>query len=669
MKISTMQCSKLICAMGLVSWAATGQADPVDVHVEAQPVSSALREFARQCGVQVAVQAELTDDKSTTSVNGRYEPQEALRVLLQGTDLIAYPVNERTYGIRPAPRAAGAKSLKMGQAALTAEGSLAASETGSGVSSARPSSGSTTESAQAIRTGTALEEVIVTAQKREEKLQNVPIAITALSGETLERRGITSFAGIAQATPSITIAPYNNSSSTVFLYMRGLGFVDPAQIAADGAVGLYEDGFYIARPQSITFAFGDLERVEILRGPQGTLYGRNTTGGAINLISKKPSGEFGGSQEVLFGNRNRFRSLTVVDLPRWHDISAKITLLQDSVDGWVKNAGASHDFSARDDRGAKLQLHWDATDQLQADYFLEHGQLDSTPQYAESANAAFAGTELYPGIIYPAIDPNHRPQRTYRAIDLPLSTARFQTHGLTFSYEVNDQLTLKSLTGYRKLEDHAFQNYNEIFGIADYHTQDLVDEHQFSQEFQFVGNLPDSRLNYVVGLYYFDEKASRFDEAVYPFFFGGFSNFKTDHAQSTSKAAFGQITWTPPILDERLSLTVGGRYTRDDKTARRTSGNNFAGVTEDNVHSDLSYNRFNPAVTLNYRWTEDVSTYAKFATAYKAGSSNTLAPVGGFDLNWGPESVKSYEIGLKSLWWDRHVLLNVAAFQTKALSL
>ncbi|MCW5570712.1 MAG: TonB-dependent receptor plug domain-containing protein, partial [Steroidobacteraceae bacterium] len=147
-----------------------------------------------------------------------------------------------------------------------------------------------------------IQEVVVTAERRESNLQVTPIAITAMDAATLVDRGITDLEGIIKATPSMSFTPYPPTANTLTLYMRGSGVQDVGQITIDTAIGLYQDGFYISRGQMVTFDLADIERVEVLRGPQGTLYGRNTTGGAVNLISKKPSGELGFKQELEFGS-------------------------------------------------------------------------------------------------------------------------------------------------------------------------------------------------------------------------------------------------------------------------------------------------------------------------------------------------------------------------------
>src|SRR5690625_2414871 len=158
---------------------------------------------------------------------------------------------------------------------------------------------------QADSGGRTIEEVIITAQKRAESLQETPIAINAFSGDELMDRGIFDVADLASQTPAIYGAPYPSSNSVLTLYMRGQGNNDPMQITKDGSIGIYENGIYNARPQNLIFDLADVERVEVLRGPQGTLYGRNTTGGAMNIISRAPSGEFGIRQTIGFGDREQ----------------------------------------------------------------------------------------------------------------------------------------------------------------------------------------------------------------------------------------------------------------------------------------------------------------------------------------------------------------------------
>src|SRR6202035_1556861 len=245
---------------------------------------------------------------------------------------------------------------------------------------------------------TTLESVTVAAQRFEQGLQDVPIAVTAIDRQELQRNRITTLGEVLSATPSIAIAPYVNSINTFFLYMRGIGFVDPGQISTDGAVGLYQDGFYISRPQGINFDLSDIQRVEVLRGPQGTLYGRNTMGGAVNMISRAPSGDAGVRQELELGNRQYYRALSVIDLPAWNSLSAKISLLARSIEGSVADPDQPNGFGADSQKGAKLQLRWAPDAALSADYFVDYARIESTANYG--SNTAFNGVTIVPGIPY-----------------------------------------------------------------------------------------------------------------------------------------------------------------------------------------------------------------------------------------------------------------------------
>jgi len=534
-----------------------------------------------------------------------------------------------------------------------------------------------------------IQEVVVTAQKREENLQTTPIAISAMSSELLEKKGIVDFKGVAMASPSITLTPYP-SSNLLILYMRGQGVSDAMQITSDSSVGIYEDGFYISRPQGTVFDLADLERVEVLRGPQGTLYGRNTTGGAVNLISKKPTGEFGLKQDFSFGTRNLFRSLTTVNLPKWNDISAKLTLLKSSKDGFVKNTGSSHDFGEEDQRAGRLALRWDGIENLTVDYYMEKGNLDSTPNYYQNTI-----------VRVPGYTNGHKPAtKTYRPVDLDLSTSDFEGHGLTVTWDVSDTLTIKSLTGYRKLNFNAYQDYMEAFafdpnslgtGASAY---DIVHNHQFSQEFQFIGSALDNQIRYVGGLYYFKEGGSHYENyhlvlnPPSPKGDPATNEINKDRyvtADSKSQAAYAQVTWAPPAQNGKLELTLGARYTKDDRSGERNLLNVATGTqqctdissayglpytcpfpldAEVNNRNSQSFKRFNPAFTINYNWSDDLSGYLKIATGYKAGGSSESGPVGSFVVGFSPEKVTTVEGGLKSYWFNRRVRANMALFQS-----
>ena len=513
----------------------------------------------------------------------------------------------------------------------------------------------------------AIEEVTVTAEKREASLQVTPIAISAFSSDTLEKLGIDNFEGVAKNSPSITFTPYP-SSTMLILYMRGQGVADAAQITSDSSVGIYSDGFYIARPQAAIFELADLERVEVLRGPQGTLYGRNTTGGAVNLISAKPTGEFGFKQDFTIGTRAEIRSQTSLNLPKWNDISTKLTILKSRRDGYVKNSGG-HDYGESDQLAGRFALQWDIADNFTADYFVEMGELDTTPSY-------YQNEDVQDGRDSPAT-------RTYIGLDLPSSNGNFEGHGLTLTWDVASDLTIKSLTGYRELDTDEYQNYANSFTSFDLggnlvgigtESYDRVREHQFSQEFQFIGNLMNDRIKYVAGLYYFEEGASHFQNYqldltnIYLGFPSLVNKDRFATVDSKSSAIYAQITWTPPILDDKLDLTLGLRQTKDERDATRTQINTFNGFptdVESNGEASDEWSKFNPNFTASYTVNDDMSVYGKVSTGYKAGGFSESSPIGAFQTGFDPEKVVAYELGMKSYWLDRRVRLNVSAFENK----
>lgn len=528
-----------------------------------------------------------------------------------------------------------------------------------------------------------LEEVFVTAQKRTESLQETPMSIVALHGDTLDDFRITSFDDIARATPSITFSPYPTSNNLLIMFIRGQGIGDPAQITIDGSVGIYQDGFYISRPQGSTFDLADLERVEVLRGPQGTLYGRNTTGGAVNLISREPSGEFRFKQSLTFGSRDEFRSLSTVDLPAWNDISTKLSVLTSSIDGFVDNPGNGEDFGLEEQLAGRFDLNWQISDALTADFLWESGDLDSSPNYYQ--NPAWNGRDI---AAQGSVNTYHtnageRRRTAYRGFDLRKSTTEYDTYGLTLTWEVNDSLSIKSLTGYRELDWRAFQNFAEAFGFIsttdpDFFLQPVpitfisdngVEGDQLSQEITLIGDIEDSSISFVAGLYYFEENNESTGVGRQEALGTNIDINRFVRAKSESMAAYGQLTWTPPVLEERLAVTLGARYTEDTRKAERDlltveNGQINPARSQFGASNDDNYDKFNPALTLAYDWADNLNAYVRIATGYKAGGSSESAPVDQFSNTVSPENVVSYELGIKSDWFDRRLRANVAVFES-----
>lgn len=554
----------------------------------------------------------------------------------------------------------------------------------------------------------ALEEVIVTAQKRSESLQDTPISISAFNSESIESMGLDNARDIGLATPSLQTPAYPTTSNNLGFFIRGIGNADSIILTKDNTVGVYYDGVYSGRSTGVLADLADLERVEILRGPQGTLYGRNTTAGAVSFITSKPSGEFSLDQTFTLGNFGHQRSVTSIDLPTIVGVKPSVSVIFNERDGWVDNNGAGkvpggeyNDFYLEDKKGLRIALRYDQIDRLVVDYALDYSDMETTSPYFQYSGPTGAGISAAGGDIVASY--RERLEETYdantgqrRAYNLPRTVTKTRGQSLNISYDINDALTFKSITGYRAFDDDLSQNFaNSFGGASNLEVNTLTEYEQFTQEFQLTGST--DRWKYVAGLYYLKEEGNSaeqqfldrtlvettgivafdsngpcisgsfgapppvcnvLDPAFYPAYLGEF----TVDSEVESYAAFGQATWTPDVLDDRLDLTLGARYTQDERSATRTT-------------DGLLWNAFNPgsnssdidqpdwSATADYRWTDSVSTYVRAATGFRSGGSSPKAP--DFSQTFDEETLISYELGLKSELLDNRLRINGAIYQTE----
>jgi iron complex outermembrane recepter protein len=498
----------------------------------------------------------------------------------------------------------------------------------------------------------------------------LPGDAVTLSAAELEQRRITSLAGIASAIPSVSMTPSLSSSSAPMLYMRGIGLDNPTQITRDAAVGVYEDGFYIARQDALTFDVPGLDHIEVREGPQGASSGYASIAGAVNLVSRPPSGELRLEQTADVGNRNLFRVVSSVDAPRWYGLAAKLTVIASSIDGDVNNPfPGAHNYGEERQLGARMQLRWDLLSSLRADYFLEKSDLNSTPNY--DTNPYLNGQTIFDPFIDPFdfsyyANPSRPLTTTYRPISLPLSTSNHIAQGLTLMWQPTAALAVKSLTGYRTLGEDGKQDYADIFDLGEA-TEDFYHHHQFSEELQLLGSWPQEQLSYTAGLFYLRERG--YHDRSY-FLYGILSQetglplsiLNQVTATARSEAAYVQLHWQPW---SRFQIGAAARYTEDVKDATRSIENSFNGVQESGSVSHLIYKRVEPAVTLSYRWTPGVESYASFLTGYRPGAALESAAVGSFSRTFRPESVATYELGLRSSFLDERMHANLAVFDSR----
>lgn len=346
-----------------------------------------------------------------------------------------------------------------------------------------------------------LEEVIVTAQKREENVQETPISIAVLGTQEIERRGITNVADLAAVVPNLRVIPFGVSPTTLRLYIRGVGVVD-SQVTQDPPVGVYLNGVYIARPVGLSLDIAELERIEVLRGPQGTLYGRNTTGGAINLITRKPGDNLSFSQLLGVGRYSAFRSQTTVNVPIGPQLFMSASFNLDKRDGWLKNAGAGRDFSEYDRKAGRVDLRWRASEALTVDYAYDHSESDFTADYYHLLVAA------PPGAILPGL-PTDKARRDSASLAARFKGGKDRAEGHTMAISLQTPVgELRSISAYREAEQRAYNDFSGNPVITIYRNDPfLMTQEQRSQEFQLLGTNSSETIQYIAGLYYFDEEA------------------------------------------------------------------------------------------------------------------------------------------------------------------
>ena len=544
---------------------------------------------------------------------------------------------------------------------------------------------------------TMIEEVVVTAQKKAESLQDTPIAISAFSAESMMNKGIQSAADVGEYTPNVDITPSLGSSFNIRMSIRGLGTAEPS-LAIDPKVGVYLDGAYIARNSGAVFDVVDLERVEVLRGPQGTLWGKNTTGGAVNMVTQKPSGELGFKQKFTVGNFGLFRSTTTVDTPEAAGFSSKLTYMKKDYDGWAKNinanvTGAEKDLGSEDTDAFRLAVRW-MNDYVTVDYSFDrtNGESVTVPVQVGRVHAPTgAGIPLISGGVPVSMDnpfaqmaglaSTKKRQETFDLDGHGTEHVDIDGHNLTVTWMMGE-VEFKSISAYRDYSskvtglDNDGGAYTVNAGstaVPVFHSQGQKDQHQFSQEFQAVGSALDQRLNYVAGVYYFDEQGKEtnpWDMTAY----NAANNVNAATSgyvgnwykvTSESKAAYGQFGYD---VTDQLTVTLGLRYTVDKKSLTLLAEDPV--IAQDAKGSD-KWEEFTSSLTADYMINDDVNVYAKVSEGFASGVYNpgtvdrnpnnsittevALQPV-------DPEETRAYEVGMKSMWLDQSLQFNGAVF-------
>ena len=523
----------------------------------------------------------------------------------------------------------------------------------------------------AFSQSSALEEVIVTAERRAQDAQDVPIALTIIGGSEISPAGISSISDVALKTPNLTFSQFNIGEPQLFL--RGLGTtIDSA--GADPTVSVFIDDVYVGRSAGATSDLYDLERIEVLRGPQGTLYGRNVTGGAISIVTKRPSNEFEAKLGVTVGNYGLTVLRGLVDGPIGDNLAGNLSFSKRDRDGYAYSNRSGQELDDADNFSLRGKLLWDISDNTELllgfDYSTDdnNGQCRNLTKLDNPAGDHNAGGVFVPVLKQIKADTNSEDPRTcamtieqYAERDVFGLSARLQM-------EFTNDLSLTSITAYRELEYSWLQELGGLDSppnLLSVEDNEGDDADQISQEFRLTKD--GDRLFWVAGAYYFKENVDRF--ANVPIFFGPASPVAPgalldrswqQSATNTSMALFGQVVWS---MTDALALTLGGRHTWDEKEMDNayysSPGNevyNFKGLEE-------SWDEFTPRVTVDWQVTDDHMLFATWSKGYKSGvfiSQNTTAALAETPLE--PEEATNMEIGAKTRWFDNRLQFNLVYF-------
>lgn len=512
-----------------------------------------------------------------------------------------------------------------------------------------------TLAAEETSSGT-LAEVVVTATKQgATAAQETPLALSVLSSADLDAANIEGVNNLVLKSPGLV---YGENEQRAQIFIRGVGS-NLVALGTDPSSAVYLDGVYLARPYMAFADFLNLDRIEVLRGPQGTLYGRNSAGGAVNIITREPSDILKASIAAEYGSYNKRKIAGTLSGPLLEDsLLGSISLLKKVSDGFVRNVNSPGSPSRLNDDdmiGARGSLHWLAGDRV---------NVYLSGDYANAHDHAIAGKALIkdvfgnpivgPGVPELIPDPYTVSLTPGSAVDNETTT-----WGITgrITVDLAPGMQLSSISAYRDSESRyagldADYTHVDAFDAAQRETHD-----QFSQELQLTAT--SGRLKWLVGLYYFEEQGALLAPIGLTIIQPGLESVNDAKIKTDAWAAYVNGTYA---LTDRLSVTAGARYSYEKKQSDAKGYILFDGVNPGfggyTSVGSATFNAWTPKFGIDYRWTDDVMLYASATRGFKSGGFNIGADQPSFD----PEYIWAYEVGLKSDWFDRRLRANLSAF-------
>ena len=537
-----------------------------------------------------------------------------------------------------------------------------------------------------------LEEIVVSARRREENVQDVPISIVALGSEQLELRGIQQLSDIGLQVPNIVLMGGGATGETSGnFHMRGIP-----------GIATYVDGVWQSSDAGLmTMNVVEVERVEVLRGPQGTLFGKNSTGGAIQYVTKLPADEFAAKIELTGGEYDRRDVVASVDVPLAENLAAKLTGAQLYRDGFVTSRTTGRKFGDIDDRLFRGDFVWTPSDDVTFRFIAESSDLDrnGSARTLEEIRLTNARPRAFNSAGYPFTNLTHVSGFPGGAVGEWETMSDVENDGyvsdlmrvtIDGEVQITDDIMFKTITGYRDIEDRVYTDWDaaEITLIEDDRWRE---NDQLTQEFQIQHTIND-RINYVAGFYYWNEYSAtrtfrwtftefRTGQLSQPAVFAAQPGFtftpgNSDNyvgAETSGQAIFGEVN---VALTDKLELTAGVRFNDEDIESynivptqvalpalpdTEPVGDVFAGTKQTVGAADFSSTT--PRVSITYDWLDNLMVYASYAEGFGAGGIN-VNPVLGV-VPYGPEELSNYEIGMRSDWWDGNLRLNATAFDSK----
>lgn len=640
--------------------------------ISPQKLESALKKFSDATGTQfIYVESKISRIK-TPGVSGQLSNDAALEELLKGTGILYQYTNKNTVRLS-LPQEKQHNNKK--------------------TTSSEPKP----EVSKANRTSRMLEEVIVTAQKRAESLQDVPIAVSVVSGQEIRSAGVRNLQDLSTTVPNLYIAESFVGDS---MFVRGIGS-GQNNLGFEQTVGQVLDGFFYGRSRFSRVSFLDVERVEVLKGPQGALIGKNTTAGAINITSAKPTSEF----EAWISPTWEFEAGEGLSLEGAvsgsisEKLRGRVAFSYIDRDGFIKNTTTGEDDVSADDLVARASIAWDVSENVELLFQYQYGELDheggnnqysacnKTGQQVPTAPVTVNFTSIFTNITPDDCKANYTRTGTAakRGVNEEGKETNFDTYALTLNWELGDHV-LTSLTGYaaydyRDLQDGDRTSVDlvtvDTFGTLPEFGEDYE---QWSQELRLTSPIGDT-FDYIVGLYY-QEKEQETDYIVHFANIAGLAVSRNTFTkeEGSTYAAFGQVTYH---LNENWGLTFGGRYTYEEKEAHSVqiptelytltpsacalpvAGSCF----RHDIKDDFDEDDFSPVLSVQWRPNDDAMYYASLKRGFKAGGyDHLLVSNQATDPNimdrfiFDGEDVISYELGTKLTLADGAAQLNAAVF-------